>query len=511
MPALDLEGIQFVANADGERSTTRANKAICSAALADVAPLAAQAVRDEVNWRKRYPRHLRALTETSIAAPDHALKVAAAGLAAAWEQFEFIRDGQALTFAEALRRPGLGALTSVELRGQGPQAIEPWHLPYRGRQLRGDELRAQLARWEQAGIIESSHTRALIRVIEHPEWFDLSDHTLVLLGAASEAGPLAALAHWRANIVAVDLPNPAHWERITQLIAQGNARLIAPVSQPVPAGTPPRQWVDLAGANLLTQTPEIAAWLRSLDRPLDIAAIAYLDGEQHLRVSLAMDGIIASISAARPETTLMYLATPAEIFAVDEETARAAMRRITEHSVPQRIAAAALRALSGGRMLQPHVADLNTGSNGKRYGIVDGIVIEQGPNYALAKRLQQWRAISARAAGQRVAINVTPSTLTRSVIKNPALKAGYDGADRFGIEIFEPATTSALMAALWVHDLRCHDCAANPAYPLANPLDLLVEGANHGGLWRTGFLPRSALPLAAVVGYVRGKIRRRGR
>lgn len=508
MSATTLEGIQFVPGEDGERSTTRANKAICSAALERIDPPAARAARAEANWRKRYPRHLRALTEAGVARPEHALAIASAGLAAAWEQVEFIRDGAVHTLAEAMRRPRPDALFRVELCGQGPPAIEPWSVPYRGRRLQGEELLAQVARWEGAGIIEPSHARALRRVSEHPEWFDLSDRTLVLLGAGSEAGPLAALARWRANIVAVDLPDPARWERIAELVARGNARLIAPVRQPVAPDAPVTQWSGLAGADLLTQTPEIAAWLLSLDTPLDIAALAYLDGERHLRVSLAMDAIIANVSAARPETTLMYMATPADVFAVDEALARATMQNGAEARPFGPIAAGVLRGLSAGRSLQPHVRGLLDGSNGKRYGIVDGIFVEQGPNYALAKRLQQWRAITARAAGQRVAINVTPSTMTRSVIKNPALKAGYDGADLFGIEIFEPETTSALTAALWVHDLRCNDCAADPAHPLAHPLELLTEGANHGGLWRCGFLPRTALPLAALVGFARGKLRR---
>jgi hypothetical protein len=71
-----------------------------------------------------------------------------------------------------------------------------------------------------------------------------------------------------------------------------------------------------------------------------------------------------------------------------------------------------------------------------------------------------------------------------------------EGAHHFGIEVFEPATTNALMAALWVHDLR----HAPPEF--AHPLDALTHQANHGGLWRTGYLPRSAMPLAALMGLV---------
>ena len=45
-----------------------------------------------------------------------------------------------------------------------------------------------------------------------------------------------------------------------------------------------------------------------------------------------------------------------------------------------------------------------TSENGKTYGIADCLVVEQGPNYALAKRIQQWRATLARHQGQRVVL-----------------------------------------------------------------------------------------------------------
>ncbi|WP_284284871.1 hypothetical protein [Arsenicicoccus piscis] len=51
-------------------------------------------------------------------------------------------------------------------------------------------------------------------------------------------------------------------------------------------------------------------------------------------------------------------------------------------------------------------------------------------------------------------MNVAPPTRTRSVTKNRALAAAYAGAHWFGIEVFEPATSNTLMAALLVHDLR---------------------------------------------------------
>jgi hypothetical protein len=80
------------------------------------------------------------------------------------------------------------------------------------------------------------------------------------------------------------------------------------------------------------------------------------------------------------------------------------------------------------------------------------------------------------------------------VVKNRALAAAYAGAHRFGVEVFEPATSNTLMAALLVHDLR----TGSPG--LGHPWRDEAHDAVHGGLWRTAYDPRSALGLAALLG-----------
>jgi hypothetical protein len=191
--------------------------------------------------------------------------------------------------------------------------------------------------------------------------------------------------------------------------------------------------------------------------------------------------------------------------AVPEATARRAIRH-DERSAGQRALAMPLRLASGDRLFHPNVERIEHPAQGPAYGLVDSIVVEQGPNYALAKRLQQWRALLARDAGHRSSINVAPSTTTASVIKNPALAAGFAGADAFGLEVFEPGTTNAIMAALWVHDLRSDESAANPTRHLDHPFELLMDNACHGGLWTAAYRARSALPLAAALGWIRGKL-----
>jgi hypothetical protein len=492
-----LPGLQFPRDARGKHSTTQTAKAIFAAALNLADPAAAQALAAEGDWRRRYPQHVLQINRAQAADGGLALRMAQAALDQAHASFEFVRDNTTWPLAEAMSRgaqiAGSGFQT-LQLQGQGPAKPAPWVLPWQGRELQGDQARAVIDRWAHDGICEPGHAQALHRVLAHPEWFDLSDRCVVLLGAGSEAGPLAWLARWRARIVAVDLPRPAIWQRIAQTIAAGNATLIAPVRVGQPLD------VDHAGADLLADTPEIAAWLcEQPEAALDIGAIAYLDGEKHVRVVMAMDAIASAVVAAKPASSRMTMATPTDAFTVPEAIAQAAMQRFEQRGVLQQAADKPLWALTGARWMKPHVKELIDCRDpaGTRMGVVDALVIQQGPNYALAKRLQQWRATVAQAAGQTVVFNVAPSTTTQSVVKNPALKAGFDGAHHFGIEVFEPATTNALMAALWVHDLR----TAPPVF--AHPLQALTHQANHGGLWRVGYLPRSALPLAALMGLMK--------
>jgi hypothetical protein len=172
--------------------------------------------------------------------------------------------------------------------------------------------------------------------------------------------------------------------------------------------------------------------------------------------------------------------------------------RARSHGVAARTLAPVLRAATGGRLLQPsHRTMVRTGSGGQ-VGIADSLVLQQGPNYALAKRLQRWRALTAHADGRFAAVHVAPPTRTRSVLKNRVLAAAYVGASLFGVEIFAPETSRALMTALLVHDLRTH--AAGGGSPRPADEHVLTAAAAHGGLWRVAWETRSVFPLAIIRG-----------
>ena len=82
-------------------------------------------------------------------------------------------------------------------------------------------------------------------------------------------------------------------------------------------------------------------------------------------------------------------------------------------------------------------------------------MIAQGPNYALAKRLQHWRAMLAWSAGCVVSSNVAPSTKTASVTHNKNFAHAYEALPSFRpYEVPGPETSNAVITALLLHDLN---------------------------------------------------------
>ena len=494
----ETSGVVFPAGADGRRGSTDTGRAIFADALRAASADAAAACERERNWRTRYIVHARRAVEEAAQSASAATAIARAGLRSAHQRLQFVRGGTSRTLSEALRetREGFFTHTVTGVSKAGPASIT---IPYRGQLLGGDALRRQLDRWEADGIIEPSFAQALWRVQAHPEWLDLSDQRFVLLGAQAEMAPLPWLLRWRARVYAIDLPRAAIWQQIIRLAHAGNGTLHVPCAADLGDSADSARLASHAGADLIDDTPEIAAWLAPIEGPLTVGAYAYLDGAQHVRVSAAMDAIQAALASQRKDVTLAMLATPTDAYGVST----AALSMAHERFAARGWAARAARAVTLGRTFARNGAALPAGAAATSEsigGIVDTLVVEQGPNYALAKRLQHWRALAAREQGTRVSIHVAPPALTGSVLRNKLIAAAYRAAYRFGAQAFEPATAAALMAALLVHDLRYADAPANPHVPLAHPLQLLNEAACHGGLWRMPYSARSALPVAAAIG-----------
>jgi hypothetical protein len=484
---------------DGNRSTSATGREVLAAAAAVVDPALATRIRDEPRWRQRYATLLRDLVvaELQAATNSDADALPRAGLDAAYGRFEFVGPDGVQRLDQVTRLPA-GDVDTVAVTGRtSPTELQ---VPYRGEVLTGDRLRRQLDDWVARNVVEPSLATAVHTLLDQPDWLELTDQTFVLLGAGAEMGPFGPLCRWGATIAAVDLPRRDVWARLVATARFGAGTVLVPVRGAPSDPTDTTAVTAAAGLDLLVDLPDAAGWVASLAGPLTIGGYAYADGAAHVRVNVAIDALIRHVLAERgDDVSLAALLTPTDVYAVTEEVVAASREQLATSGRLRRLA----RTVTGGRTFVPNYPELVTTPTGRRYGIADALVLQQGPNYALAKRLQRWRLRVARADGLRVSANVAPATRTRSVTSNRVLAAAYAGAPRFGVEVFEPDTANALMAALLVRDLRDPSAGGAPTSALTHPVDLFVESAAHCGLWRNAFQPRSVLPLAAVLGLPR--------
>ena len=490
----EMAGVVFPVSAGGRRSTSAVGRTVVADALRQVDPVGALDAERETNWRTGYLLHFRRLVEAGLTSNDAAVSVARCGLESLHRQMRVAGDGSKETGLDTLlSEPAQGLPDTVTVPGSGAAETE-LSLPYRGERLRGDALLHRLDAWTADGVIEPSCADAVRTVAANPQWLGLPSRTVAVLGAGAEVGPLDALLSWGARVIAIDLPRPALWERVLDTARRSGGTLLVPVSGDHAGG--PQSWerdeeiARRAGLDLITDVPAVAGWLAAVDGPLVLGNYVYADGAANVCLAAAVDALTVRLQADRGDVALAFLATPTDVFAVPAEAVAQSVRAYANRPRAAKLGGWPLRMLSGGRLLRRAYMP------GTDPGIIDSLVAQQGPNYALAKRLHRWRATVARDSGTTVSMNVAPPSRTRSVVKNRALAAAYAGAHRFGVEVFEPATCKVLMAALLVHDLHTDGGPAH-AYPWQDE----AQAAAHGGLWRMAYAPRSALGLAAALGY----------
>jgi len=479
----EQRGVVFPTDEEGRRSTAAVGRAVVADALRPVDPVGARSAEQETAWRSAYVTHFRRALEAGLDSRADALAVADAGLTSLHARMRVVRaDGEESALGEwAQQGPPLATTTIV---GAGTAESE-LSLPYHGDRLRGDDLRRRVDTWVADGVVEPTVAEAVELVVSNPDWLRLEGRTVAVLGAGAEMGPLPSLLRWGARVAAVDLAVPAIWERVLGLAHDGAGTVLVPH----PEDGPESSLAGRAGVDLIADIPSVADWLAGHDG-LVVGNYVYADGATNVRVSMAVDELSSRLLAGRGDVALAFLATPTDVFAVPGEAVAHSTRSYDARSARSKMLGRPLRALSGGRLLHRSYV------RGADPGVNDSMVAQQGPNYALAKRLQRWRAAVARDNGATVSMNVAPPTRTRSVLKNRALAAAYAGAHRFGVEVFEPATSNVLMAALLVHDLHT---GGGPRHE--HPWQDEAYAAVHGGLWRTPYAPRSALGLAALLGY----------
>ncbi|WP_157534990.1 hypothetical protein [Nocardia inohanensis] len=469
-----------------DRVSDMVTAAVVADAVRGVDADLAQSVETCRDWRYRHHWVFRSMTGLAVTAPEVSLEIAGEGLRSARSMLRFA-SGRAVTTLDALdveAESGAGVIETGEVAGTG-RAVAQLEVPWYGRVLTGEALRRQVAAWERRGIVEPAFAAAVEQVIDHPEWLRLPGFRLIALGAAAELGPLRPLLDWGAEVVAVDRPGRARWNRLLAQARSRAGRMLYPITSAGP------------GADIARSLPALTHWLagRSDARPV-LGMYAGLPGAGALRVAAASDVLAESLLRRHPDTALAFLGSPTDCYAVPEPVFTAARNRLA-HRGFRGAAQDLLHRVAATSFYSPNYDNPVLDADANPWGLFDNLPLLSGADYALAHRLPRWRAVLARSTGTTTSYTVAPPAWTAAVHETPWRRAAYRAVSTFGVEVFDPATARPLLAAKLVADL-----VAPPREAPSNPEALFAEGAAHGGLWRQPFAPRSLLAPAAISGSV---------
>jgi len=344
---------------------------------------------------------------------------------------------------------------------------------------------------------------------------DLSGQHFVLIGAGSAMGPFIKLLEHGATVVAIDIPGAwgagpqKMWERLITTARNSSGTIIFPLSKSQESFGNDAELFAGCGCNLTEQPGEISAWLKAVSPKsrLTIGNYTYLYGDLHVKLSLAADAVISSVCAARKDTAIAFLCTPTDIHFIPDEAHKASLKHFGFH--PGKGIELLINLLTLGSKLVKNALPPITAADGSKIKVVDGLSVAQGPNYALAKRLQHWRAIVAYDENHTVSSTIAPSTKTLSVVSNKSFAWAYEGMPYFKpYEIFVQDTTNAVMAAILIANVTDKTSVANPANKatkgIKNPLELFKFNSVHGGLWRAAYKVDSIGEVSAIIYFLGG-------
>jgi hypothetical protein len=299
------------------------------------------------------------------------------------------------------------------------------------------------------------------------------------------------------------------WKRLLDAARASPGEILVPLSRPQSECGTEQDLLQAVGCNLTEQPAQILNFLSAVapGKALTVGNYTYLDGDLHVKLSLAADSIIKSLCEKRKGTSVAFLCTPTDIHVINDASHAAATQNYGLH--PGRLVEGLIHLLSFGKLLQKNALKPVPTADGGSLKLVDGLSVAQGPNYALAKRLQHWRAQLSYEGGCTVSSNVAPSTATLSVVSNRSFGWAYGGMPYFKpYEIFHQDTTNAMMASVLIADVTKSDAAANPSnrqkFSIKNTLEIFKYNSVHGGVWRAAYKVDSIGETSVLIHFLGG-------
>jgi hypothetical protein len=455
------------------------------------------------NWRYDYRSILQEFTKLhAMVSNEQALDMAQAGLDAVHELLTFRLDVQtavpckdAFVFCKSFAKLGTETLVGTKAPDldfhlgladpQHPTSLETY--------LYGMDAVAQINAWYDYGVMETSASvLAKTALTAHDIPTLVSKKKFVVLGCTSELGPSKTLLQIPGATVYGVARGGKRLDELIDFVryhSPDDTTFVYPKSESLyPNG----------GADLLLQGPQITQWILDATQDEDelvMVLCAYLDGEAHVRLTAAMDLIVQRIMRSRPKSILWSYTSPATCMVLPPTAASGASKRRQQRPMYEQWT----NTLSGGRWLEPA---LQVDPTNHDYCILNGIVSSQGPNYVLAKTIQQWRCmITHYRDHQHVSAPFAPATRTVSMTSYDTVAHALEGMHHFEPMLaFDVLPASTLLSAIMIAHLQL----LNRSIPDLDesPFSMFWDGAVHGGVWTCPY----TLESASVINYALGKV-----
>jgi hypothetical protein len=376
-------------------------------------------------------------------------------------------------------------LRSVPGNGQRPGLVPT--VIFEGRRYVRRDIISLCERWVDKHQMTHAALAAVRFIIEHIEErggsLDLSGERFALLGAGAELAPTPLLLRAGARVLWVDVAEPS--TRLTVEDAAGEL-MVADDAR-----------------DLLHAPERVAAALTCFadSGPIHVGMFAYAAGaSREWRLGAAMNAIVRRVPPSLVRSLSMFV-SPTIPASVQPEDAAASIAKLSSAPAWQNVA----RTLGM----------LPTPGNYSRDSacVAQGIVSIQGLSYQAAQYVSKiaaaetfavygTRAIEGETDPVIVSANTAGITNTRS-LAHPLFQAAFIGAPRFGVRIFDPATTRALSGLMILSDLLNPNAPGNPNTYATNPrykAQALLAQQVHGGIYSLPYELESAIRVAAVVG-----------
>jgi hypothetical protein len=377
------------------------------------------------------------------------------------------------------------ALHTLENRPSAPGLVPV--VPFEGKRYVRREILGlceRMVEHKQMTHAALAAARFIIELIEERGGsLDLRGERFALLGAGAELAPTPLLLRAGARVLWVDVAEPS--ARLTRDDEAG-------------------ELIVSEARDLLRAPNQVAAALARFasEGPIHVGMFAYAAGaSREWRLGAAMNAIVRKLDPSQVRS-LSFFVSPTMPASVQPEDAAASIDKLA--------AAPGWQAIARGLGLLPTPGHLkNDGAC-----IARGIVSIQGLSYQAAQYVSKVAAAETFAVygiapshnGHRspviVSANVAGITNTRS-LAHPLFQAAFIGAPRFGVRIFEPATTRALSGLLILSDLLNPSAPGQPSTLADRPRDkasALLSQQVHGGIYSLPYELESAIRVAAVAG-----------